>query len=51
MENKLNTKITQKNMGHCARSRAKDDRNSLPDPWIQKQYRVLGVRARASSSK
>ena len=35
-----------KNRGHHARSRAKEHRNSLLAPFIEKQYRVLGMRAR-----
>ena len=31
---KLYTKIMQKNLGHSARSRAKEYRSSLPGPWI-----------------
>ena len=31
---KLYTKIMQKNLGHSARSRAKEYRFSLPGPWI-----------------
>ena len=34
-----------KNVAHRVRSRAKDYRTSLPGPWIEKQYRVLGMRA------
>ena len=35
------------NIGDRARSRAKDHRTSLPGQWIEKRYRVLGMRARS----
>ena len=46
------TKIKQlKNIGHRARSWAKDHCTSLPGPWTEKkQYRVLEMRARAHST-
>ena len=34
-----------KNIGHRARSRDEDQRSSLPRQSIEKQYRVLGMRA------
>ena len=33
------------NVQHRARLRAKGHRTSLPGPFIEKQYRVLGMRA------
>ena len=30
-----------KSIGHCACSRAKDHRASLPGPWIEREYHVL----------
>ena len=46
---KMFTKIKQlKNIGHRARSWAKDHCTSLPGPWTEKkQYRVLEMRARS----
>ena len=38
--------MEQKNIGHHARSLAKDNRTSLPGLFSEKQYRVLGMRAR-----
>ena len=36
-----------KKIGHRGRSRAKDHRTSLSGTWIEKQYRVLRMRARS----
>ena len=36
-----------KNVDQLARSRAKDHRTSLLGPFIETQYRVLGMRARS----
>ena len=30
-----------KSIGHCACSRAKDHRASVPGPWIEREYHVL----------
>ena len=36
-----------KNIGHHAGIRAKDHHTSLPGPWIEKQYYVLGIHMRS----
>ena len=43
---KLFTKIMQKNLAYRAHSRAKDSRSSLAGALIEKQYCILGMRAR-----
>ena len=46
-KNKQKTKTKKKfiYIGHCAHSRLKDNRSSLPGLLIEKQYHNLGMRA------